>query len=290
MSMQSTPSIPPSFFDVGAELYDEKIEFLQAKIKNILVDNKEITARLDIVEEELENELKVSIDGITATKAQEIAHKIAQEENKKLEAELKKIAEDFKSFSTAKRSVSEESASDGENKFIKSVSKNQIEKSGSDIGFTHQDKTQQNESISDLQTELKKVQLKVSTNEETLDLYQRRLQVVEGGKSGALSLLDRVAEVEKSVRNELDARLALLNKTQISTEKSNRKIKAQTEDNKEKIQKFKLELENKLTEAEDEILAELAKVKVLAETNNTRAEMVGEGNAFDKNPAATDGK
>ena len=61
----STTSIPPSFFDVSAEIYEEKIEYLQARCERLGKENREITARLDIVEEELENELKVSIDGIT---------------------------------------------------------------------------------------------------------------------------------------------------------------------------------------------------------------------------------
>lgn len=273
----STTSIPPSFFEVSAEIYDEKIDYLSSRCDGLRKDNREITARLDIVEEELENELKVSIDGITATKAKEIA----QDENKKLQAELQRIAEEVKKMKLTgverTQSLSEDSASDGENKFIKSV-----EKSATNIGI----EAEVQKHLQDLQSEIKAVQQGKSMDEERIDIMQRRLQALEGGSAGAIGLLERVDEVEKSVRNELDARMALLNKTQQQSLNEARKMKQENDDNRVKLQKVRNDLLQRLSESEDEILAELEKVKLLAETTNTQSEV---RNSFDKLPTVMEG-
>ena len=119
-----------------------------------------------------------------------------------------------------------------------------------------------------------------------MDIIQRRLQALEGGSAGALGVLERVDEVEKSVRKELDARMALLNKTQQSSINETRKLKQENDDNRVKLQKIRNELLQRLSESEDEILAELEKVKLLAETTNTQSEVK---NSFDRLPTVVEG-
>ena len=66
-----------------------------------------------------------------------------------------------------------------------------------------------------------------------------------------------------------------------------RKIKQENDEQRIKMQKLRSELLQKVTESEDEILAELEKVKLLAETTKTQGEVK---ESFDKlNPLALEG-
>ena len=89
------------------------------------------------------------------------------------------------------------------------------------------------------------------------------------------------------MRNELDARMALLNKAQQSSINEARKMKEENDGNRVKLQKLRSDLLQKLADSENEILAELEKVKLLAETSNTETEVK---NSFDNVPAILEGK
>ena len=127
-------------------------------------------------------------------------------------------------------------------------------------------------------------------NEEQIQLINKRLSTLEGGSAGVLGFLERVDEVfnddydvmtdhknqvDKNIRKELKDRIGAIEKSTEKLSKEHRKTDKATEELRSKVKNIKHDLERKITDAEDEILAELEKVKLLAETANTQTEMQG---------------
>ena len=215
----SMTSIPPDFFDEERDkVFQLEIvqDSLAERVDRLIKKSTEVDARLDIIEEEMEEQTKISINGrndslimthqvdhlgVTPEKAKVIA----QDENKKLQVHLENVLEEMKlqiaNFEipevktptpepvVAQLEVPEPAKPAPEAVLLKSA-----KDSLSSIEIDDQIKAQINEVISDL----KEQQMTNIENEETIQLMTKRISALEGGNAGVLGLLERVNEVESA--------------------------------------------------------------------------------------------
>ena len=75
------------------------------------------------------------------------------------------------------------------------------------------------------------------------------------------------------MRKELSSRLSDIDKASSQMGKEQRKLDKSHSELRTKLKNLKIELETKVSDTEDEILAELEKVKLLAETANSTSQV-----------------